>query len=192
MKTKKLKIILASASPRRKELLEREGISFTIDASSIDEVLNPHLPIKARLEALAIEKGASIHDRHPDDVVISADTTVYHNGEIIGKPKDEEDAKNILMSLSNDTHIVYTAVSIWIANQKHFSWVEETFVTFKDITKMIPEYLESGEWQGKAGAYGIQGKADIFVEKVEGDIDSVIGLPVTKIVSFLKEEDVID
>ena len=192
MKTKKLKIILASASPRRKELLEREGINFTIDASSIDEVLNPHLPIKARLEALAIEKGAPIHDRHPDDVVISADTTVYHNGEIIGKPKDEEDAKNILLSLSNDTHIVYTAVSIWIANQKHFSWVEETIVTFKDITKMIPEYLESGEWQGKAGAYGIQGKADMFVEKVEGDIDSVIGLPVTKIVSFLKEEDVID
>lgn len=192
MKTKKLKIILASASPRRKELLEREGINFTIDASSIDEVLNPHLSIKARLEALAIEKGAPIHDRHPDDVVISADTTVYHNGEIIGKPKDEEDAKNILLSLSNDTHIVYTAVSIWIANQKHFSWVEETFVTFKDITKMIPEYLESGEWQGKAGAYGIQGKADMFVEKVEGDIDSVIGLPVTKIVSFLKEEDVID
>ena len=165
MKTKKLKIILASASPRRKELLERESINFTIDASSIDEVLNPHLPIKARLEALAIEKGAPIHDRHPDDVVISADTTVYHNGEIIGKPKDEEDAKNILLSLSNDTHIVYTAVSIWIANQKHFSWVEETFVTFKDITKMIPEYLESGEWQGKAGAYGIQGKADMFVER---------------------------
>lgn len=192
MKTKKLKIILASASPRRKELLEREGINFTIDASSIDEVLNPHLPIKARLEALAIEKGAPIHDRHPDDVVISADTTVYHNGEIIGKPKDEEDARNILLSLSNDEHIVYTAVSIWIANQKHFSWVEETHVTFKDITNMISEYLESGEWQGKAGAYGIQGKADMFVEKVEGDIDSVIGLPVTKIVSFLKEEDVID
>ena len=188
MKTKKLKIILASASPRRKELLEREGISFTIDASSIDEVLNPHLPIKARLEALAIEKGAPIHDRHPDDVVISADTTVYHNGEIIGKPKDEEDAKNILMSLSNDTHIVYTAVSIWIANQKHFAWVEETFVTFKDITKMIPEYLESGEWQGKAGAYGIQEWIGyVAVTRIEGSYFNVMGLPIQKLYSELKK-----
>lgn len=185
------KIILASTSPRRKELLEREGIDFTVDASSIDEVLNENLPIKARLEALAIEKGAPIHDRYPNDVVISADTTVYHNNQIIGKPKNEEDAKKILLSLSNDTHIVYTAVSIWISNIKHISWVEETYVTFKDITKMIPEYLASKEWQGKAGAYGIQGKADIFVKNVEGDIDSVIGLPVTKIVTILKQENVI-
>ena len=111
------KIILASTSPRRKELLEREGIDFTVDASSIDEVLNENLPIKARLEALAIEKGAPIHDRYPNDVVISADTTVYHNHQIIGKPKDEEDAKHILLSLSNDTHVVYTAVSIWIADK---------------------------------------------------------------------------
>ena len=94
------KIILASSSPRRKELLKREGIDFMVDASCIDEVLDESLPLKSRLMKLSYDKGEPIHKKYPKDIVISADTTVFHNDEIIGKASDKEEARRILLSLS--------------------------------------------------------------------------------------------
>lgn len=108
-----MKIILASTSPRRKELLEREGIDFIIDASSITEYLDSSLEIEERLKKLAYDKGVSIHEKYSDDVVISADTTIYHNGKIIGKAHSAHEAREILESLSSDTHSVFTSVAVF-------------------------------------------------------------------------------
>ena len=177
-------IILASASPRRKELMEREGIDFKIDALSIDEVLDDSLALEDRLKELSRSKAYPVHLKHPDDIVIGADTIVYHDEKIIGKPVDKEDAYRILKSLSDDHHTVYTAVSIYNRNEL-IQFVDHTDVYFKDITYMIDDYLKSDEWKDKAGAYAIQDDASLFVDHIEGDIDTVIGLPVKKLVDVL-------
>ena len=152
-----MKIILASTSPRRKELLEREGIDFIIDASSITEYF----------------------------VVISADTTIYHNGKIIGKAHSAHEAREILESLSSDTHSVFTSVAVFYKDQVCI-FVDETKVTFKNINDMIDDYLSIDEWKGKAGAYAIQGVAGKFIEEVQGDIDNVIGLPVKHVIEVIE------
>lgn len=184
------KIILASNSPRRKELLEKAGIPFVVEASNIDEVLDPSLSVEERLKKLALSKGLPIHQKHPDDVVISADTTVYHNHQIIGKAHSREEAKAILTSLSDDTQIVYTAVAIFFPDET-VNFIDSAKVVFKDITDMIDDYLDTGEWVNKAGAYAIQMKAQAFIKEVDGDVDTVIGLPVTKVKSILKEHGVL-
>lgn len=180
-----MKIILASTSPRRKELLEREGIDFIIDASSITEYLDYSLEIEERLKKLAYDKGISIHEKHPEDIVISADTTIYHNDQIIGKAYSMDEARKILDSLSDDTHSVYTSVAVFYKDQVT-TFVDETKVTFKDISDMIDDYLSIDEWKGKAGAYAIQGVAGKFVEEVQGDIDNVIGLPVKHVIEVIE------
>ena len=180
-----MKVILASTSPRRKELLEREGIDFIIDASSITEYLDSSLEIEERLKKLAYDKGISIHEKYPDDVVISADTTIYHNGKIIGKAHSAHEAREILKSLSNDTHSVFTSVAVFYKDQV-CTFVDETKVTFKNISDMIDDYLSIDEWKGKAGAYAIQGVAGKFIEEVQGDIDNVIGLPVKHVIEVIE------
>lgn len=181
------KIILASLSPRRKELLEREGIDFAVDASSIEENMDLSLDIEDRLMKLASDKAFPIHLKYPDDIVIGADTIVYHDGKIIGKAKDENEAREILMELSGQMHYVYTAVAIYDKDGSE-TFIDHTKVYFKDISTMIDNYIASNDWIGKAGAYGIQSKADIFVDHIEGDIDTVIGLPVKKVVKKIKEK----
>lgn len=180
------KIILASSSPRRKELLEREGIDFIVDASSIEEKMNETLPIKERLCQLAKDKAEPIHHKYPHDIVIGADTIVYYNNCIIGKAKDRKEAREILLKLSCHEHTVYTAVAIY-HGEKLYTFCDETKVYFKDISSMIEDYLDSNDWMGKAGAYGIQGKADIFVDHIVGDKDTVIGLPARHVKTILDE-----
>ncbi|MCD7892718.1 MAG: Maf family protein [Erysipelotrichaceae bacterium] len=178
-------IILASSSPRRKELLEKQGIAFIVDASSIDEVLNENLDIEDRIMQLAASKAYPIHQKYPHDIIISADTIVYHNQQIIGKPKDIDDAKQILLSLSNDYHRVYSAVAIYYGDELE-CFIDYTDVYFKDIQLYLDDYLATDEWKDKAGAYGIQGKAGIFVDHIVGDIETVIGLPTMKVIQSLK------
>ena len=180
-----MRIILASTSPRRKELLEREGIDFIIDASSITEYLDSSLEIEERLKKLAYDKGVSIHEKYPDDVVISADTTIYHNDQIIGKAYSVDEARKILNSLSDDTHSVFTSVAVFYKDQV-CTFVDETKVIFKDISDMIDDYLSIDEWKGKAGAYAIQGEARKFIKEVQGDIDNVIGLPVKHVIEVIE------
>lgn len=184
------KIILASSSPRRKELLERGGIDFIIDASFIDEHMDNSLPIDKRMMKLAADKAEPIHQKYPDDIVIGADTIVYFQDEIIGKADSEDKAREILTKLSSHHHSVYTGVAIYIADQL-YTFVEKTDVYFKDIIHLIDEYIASGEWKGKAGAYGIQGSADCFVDHINGDRDNVIGLPLKHVLEFLKEHHII-
>ena len=174
------KIILASASPRRKDLLTNAGIDFIVDASSIDEVLDESLDIEDRLMKLAADKAYPIHEKYPNDIVIGADTIVYYNQQIIGKAKDREDAKRILTMLSSHKHSVYTAVALYNKGEL-FTFIDKTDVYFKDILSMIDDYLALNEWQGKAGAYGIQDSANVFVDHIDGDLDNVIGLPVYKV-----------
>lgn len=182
---------MASLSPRRKELLERAGIDFIIDASSIDETMDETLPLEQRFIQLAIDKATPIHHQYPHDIVIGADTIVYYQNQIIGKAKDIDEAKRILSMLSNQKHSVYTAVCIYFQNDL-YTFVDKTDVYFKNIHSMIDDYLALNEWQGKAGAYGIQGSADVFVDHIDGDIDTVIGLPLNRVVEALKERHVIE
>lgn len=181
-------IILASSSPRRKELLEKAGIPFTVEPSNIEEVLDPSLSVEDRLKKLALAKGMPIHLKHPDDIVISADTTVYHDGQIIGKAKNREEAKKILLSLSDDTQTVYTAVAIFFPEET-VNFIDSTKVVFKKIDDMIDDYLDTGEWKNKAGAYAIQMKGQAFIKSVDGDVDTVIGLPVKRVERILEEHD---
>ncbi len=185
------KIILASSSPRRKELLEKAGIDFIIDASSIEEVMNDSLPLTQRLINLAYDKGFPIHQKYQQDVVISADTIVYHEGDIIGKAENEDEARKTLLRLSQSTHVVYTSVCVF-RGEDVISFVDSTRVTFKDISTDIDDYITSLEWVGKAGAYGIQGAAECFVSSVEGDKDNVIGLPITHLKALLQLEGIIE
>lgn len=183
-------IILASSSPRRKELMNREGIDFIVDAASIEEVLDESLSVEERLKKLALDKGMPIHQKYPEDVVIAADTTVYHDHQIIGKAHSREEARAILMSLSHDSQIVYTSVAIFLP-QETINFIDSTKVVFKDITDLVDDYLDTNEWVGKAGAYAIQGKGDCLIDHVEGDIDTVIGLPIKKIKTILQEKHVL-
>lgn len=183
------RLVLASSSPRRKELLEKAGFSFIVDASSIEEVMDEALPVKERLQALASMKAFPIHQKYPDDVVMGADTVVYFQNHIIGKAHNEQEARRILMQLSSSQHIVYTAVAIYYKNEL-YTFIDETKVQFKNIENMIDDYIASLDWVGKAGAYGIQGRADQFVEKIIGDKDNVIGLPIKKVICFMEEHDI--
>ena len=179
-------IILASSSPRRKELLEREGIDFIIDASYIDEVIDETLSLEDKLIKLAYDKGLDIHNKYYDDIVISADTTVYCDQEIIGKPKDKEDAKRILTKLSNNTQVVYTSVALFYKDEV-ITFLESTDIVFKDITSLLEDYLNTNEWQDKAGGYAIQGYGKNFVESINGDFDNVVGLPVKRVITAIEE-----
>ncbi|MFQ8706843.1 MAG: Maf family protein [Thomasclavelia sp.] len=180
------KIILASSSPRRKELLELHKIDFIIDFQTIDEVLDENLALPLRLEKLAYQKALPISLKYPQDIVIGADTMVCLNEQMLGKPKNRQEAFNMLKMLSNQIQIVYSAIAI-IDNGKVSTFHDGTKVTFKRLTEqMINDYLDTDEWKGKAGAYAIQGLGKCLVAKVEGDMETVIGLPVDIIKSYLK------
>ena len=131
-----------------------------------------------------------LYTSYPDDIVIGADTVVYFQNQIIGKAKDENEAKYILNLLSHQMHSVYTSVAIYFQDEL-MTFIDRTDVYFKDISHLIDSYIASGEWEGKAGAYGIQGTADCFVDHVNGDIDNVIGLPLQRVMNIFKEKDVL-
>ena len=160
-------------------------------APLIDEVLDDTLPIAKRIEKLAIDKATAIYQEYPQDVIIAGDTVVCLGDNIIGKPRDEQHAREILSQLSGTKHSVYTGVAIYIQGEC-ISFVDKTDVYFYKLTlDMIDNYIDSKEWMGKAGAYAIQGEARCFVEKIDGSIDTVIGLPVDKVIDCLKEKGVI-
>jgi septum formation protein len=182
------KIILASSSPRRKQLLEQIGFAFDVIPSDVDEdnVIHPD-PLK-NIEALALHKALDVAKKVQEGIIIAADTQILINGEAIGKPADRADALNMLSMMSGNTHKVITGVAILDANtgQKE-TWVETTLVTFCELSlDEINAYLDSGEYEGKAGAYGIQGRAAVFVEKIDGCYFNVVGLPLSKLMQKLR------
>ena len=170
------RLVLASSSPRRKELLELHKFDFIIDFQEIEEVLDESLALPLRLEKLAYQKAAPIALKYPSDIVIGADTMVCLENQMLGKAADRQAAYEMLKLLSDQTQTVYSAVAI-IDNGK--------VSTYHDGTKEINAYLDLNEWPGKAGAYAIQGEGKALVAKVEGNLETVIGMPVWIIEEYL-------
>lgn len=181
-------MILASASPRRKEILENFGFSFKTIVKNIDETSDKTRAEEKILE-IAEKKARAVAKDFPDENVVGADTVVVVDGKILGKPKDEKEASAMLKSLSGRSHEVITAFSFINLNKNiSYSECEVTKVYFKNLTDSeINWYINTKEPMDKAGAYGIQGKGAFFVEKIEGDFFSVMGFPLGRFVRFLNK-----
>ncbi|PEP62854.1 MULTISPECIES: Maf family protein [Bacillus] len=183
------KLILASGSPRRKELLELAGVPFEIVVSEIEETIGAYSSPADIVMSLALQKASAVVENHEDSVVLGADTIVTYESRILGKPKDEAEAKEILQLLSGKTHEVYTGVAL-ISKEKTVTFYERTEVTFWELTEEeIDAYIATKEPLDKAGSYGIQGKGSIFVQHIQGDYYSVVGLPIARLVRELKQFD---
>ena len=196
-----VRIVLASGSPRRRDLLAREGIPFTIRVSDVDETLEPDLlahPEEAAKKLAERKAGVVVQELLDEGAqgtiaVIGADTIVVHDGVIFGKP---ENSRRMLSTLSGDTHEVITGVSVWLVNVSEDGNVSLGFRTLAETSRvrfkklalgLIESYVATGEPMDKAGAYGIQSVADVFVDEVSGDFDTVVGLPVKRIVAEFSE-----
>ena len=183
------KLILASGSPRRKELLELADISFEIVVSEIEETIGAYSSPADIVMSLALQKASAVVEHHEDSVVLGADTIVTYESRILGKPKDEAEAKEILQLLSGKTHEVYTGVAL-VSKEKTITFYERTEVMFWELTEEeIDAYIGTKEPLDKAGSYGIQGKGSIFVQHIQGDYYSVVGLPIARLVRELKQFD---
>lgn len=186
-----MKYILASASPRRKELLSRTGIEYTVIPSDVEEKITKTEPCEVVME-LALLKASDVFDKHADDdtMVIGSDTIVVYKDEILGKPEDDDDARDMLSMLSDRTHQVYTGialVSMENGDKKIKTFYECTDVTFYPITREdIDKYVASGDPLDKAGSYGIQTDFAIHIKEIHGDYNNVVGLPIGRLYQELK------
>lgn len=178
-----MNIILASQSPRRRELLGLFGFPFAVKVADIDETMGTGTP-QEEVAQVSRRKAEAI-ERSPEDVVIAADTIVVCCDYILGKPCDEQDAFDMLSMLSGRMHQVMTGVTV-LYGEKSYTCTEVTDVFFRNLTKQeIHRYIQSGEPMDKAGAYGIQGGAALFVQKILGDYFNVVGLPVCRLAQIL-------
>ena len=184
----KPKIILASASPRRKAILSQIGMEFSTEISHINEDFDIELPPEAFCEHWAREKAKCISLKRPNRYIIGADTIVYHDGKILGKPFDYNDGVSMLRSLSGKTHEVLTGISIINKElDQDFTFHETTYVSVQNLDNdMIHKYLKTYNPLDKAGSYGIQDGFSIHIEKIEGCFYNVMGFPVSKFYKFLK------
>lgn len=180
------RLILASSSPRRKELLENLHLAFEISSSDADESFGEELSPSEAVMELAARKSGAVSKKFPDSFIIGADTVVVYEGLILGKPGDRKEASEMLRILSGNTHTVYTGVSI-ITPEKEARFYEKTDVTFWELSdEEIDTYIKSGEPFDKAGGYGIQGFGSMLVRQIEGDYYTVVGLPVSRLVRELR------
>lgn len=180
------RVVLASQSPRRRELLALIGIPHEVRPADLDESLRPGEQPPEHAERLAREKALAVAAAHPDAVVIGADTIVVLDGEILGKPGDPAEAGRTLRRLAGRTHTVHTAVAV-ARNGRIESGVESVEVTFRPLTdERIAAYVATGEPMDKAGAYGIQGYGAVLVARVHGDYFAVMGLALGRLVGLLE------
>lgn len=181
-----MNLVLASASPRRQELLGHFGHDITIDPSAAPETPPPGADAEAAVKALSAAKALDVASRHPGEIVIGADTVVELGGAILGKPQSREDAFFMLRSLSGQEHRVYTAVTL-ARDGESVTEAEMTRVRFRPLSdREIWSYIDTGEPMDKAGAYGYQGLAGLFVEQIEGDYFNVVGLPLCRLGKMLE------
>jgi septum formation protein len=179
------RLVLASASPRRRELLGQLGLSFEVSAADIDETPHPGEPAQAYVLRLAREKARAVATRHPGAWVLAADTTVALGDELMGKPRDAAEAREMLGRLSGRTHEVHTGVALAGPSGEH-STVVRTRVTFRPLSPgEIAWYAGTGEPLDKAGSYAVQGKGGFLVAAVEGSPTNVIGLPLGETLELL-------
>ncbi len=179
-------LILASGSPRRKELLDLTGRAYRCIPSEAEEGVPEGTEPQDVPELLAVKKAEAVLASHPDDIVIGADTLVELDGQILGKPSTPPEAVEMLRRLSGNTHMVYTGVAILsAARREHFTTV--TKVEFYSLTEEeIQDYVATGEPMDKAGGYGIQGKGALLVKRIHGDFYTVMGLPIGEVERHLR------
>ncbi len=181
------RFICASASPRRREILSSCGYDFEVIPSDADESIEGSLTPAETVTELSKRKALSVSEKHPDAVVFGCDTIVVLGGTILGKPRDEADAKNMLRLLSGKTHAVLTGVTI-TDGTKTVTFYENSEVTFYDLSdETIASYVASREPMDKAGSYGIQGLGCILVKGISGDYFSIVGLPIARTARVLRE-----
>ncbi len=181
------RLILASSSPRRQELLEQVGIEFSVRVADVDEseiVTND--PVE-KVQQLAVLKSEHVPFMHDQEVILAADTVVVHANKIFGKPKNKQEARQMIESLSGTTHDVYTGVAIR-SKHEQVVFAEKTVVEFWPLDSVeIDWYIETNEPDDKAGAYAIQGLGARFVKQINGDYYNVVGLPVSRVVRELRK-----
>ena len=186
------KIILASASPRRRELLEKAGVVFEVRAGSGEEKITASEPEEIVKELSLCKANLAAGEMADGTIIIGADTIVYHDGRILGKPADQEDAVRTLTELQGNTHQVYTGVTVLRREQGEwlpFTFAERTDVTFYPVSEEeIRRYVKSKEPMDKAGSYGIQGSFGIYVKGICGDYSNVVGLPVARLLYEMKKQ----
>lgn len=187
-------LILASQSPRRRELLEKAGVRFTTFSVQVSEFLSENLNLDDAIMAIARQKAMAILDpvkvlNLPDILILSSDTMVVLGKDVLGKPTDQGQAFDFLRRLSGKTHEVKTSIYFFDTVTNHeISEIESAFVTFKELgDEEIWSYVKTGDPMDKAGAYGIQGAAKKFITKLEGEVSTVMGLPVSRVLRIIKE-----
>ena len=181
-----MQLILASQSPRRKELLGLFGLPFVIRVADIDETMNPEISAADEVARVSRTKAMAV-PREEDDVVVAADTIVVCGGQVLGKPKDEADAYRMLRLLSGRDHQVMTGMTV-LRGETALTVTEITDIHFRQLSdREILRYIATGEPMDKAGSYGIQGGAALFAEKMSGDYYNVMGLPVCRLGQLLKQ-----
>lgn len=183
-------LILASKSPRRRELLAQMGLTdFEIHPAVGEELAEPGLTPPELVQALALHKAREVAEKfaHPGDLVIGADTIVVLDDQVLGKPHDEAHALEMLTALSGREHHVYTGVAV-LQDGRELAQVEDTAVWFRDASQAeLNRYIATGEPMDKAGAYGIQGRGGLLVSRIEGDYTNVVGLPIVRLASMLAQ-----
>lgn len=182
-----MKIILASQSPRRQELLRQIGLSFQVVPSQVDEILTDEIPPAALAERLAIAKAREVAQRAPGALVLGADTVVVAEGEVLGKPEDGADALRMLRLLAGREHQVITGVAL-VQGARELVSSEVTTVHFLPVSdETLARYVATGEPMDKAGAYAIQGLAAVMISGINGDYFNVVGLPLARVVQMLSQ-----
>lgn len=182
------RLILASASPRRRDLLIQAGLTFDVLPANIDETRRPNEPATHYVQRLALEKAQAIAAHQPSAYVLGADTTVVLDNEILNKPKDLADAARMIRALANRSHQVHTGIAVATSTSSR-SHVETTTVFFSAIPEPdLAFYLSTGDSLDKAGAYGIQGYAARWIPRIEGDFFNVMGLPIAATIRLLAGE----
>lgn len=181
------KIILASGSPRRKELIETLKIPFSVIVSDIDENIDENANLVDEIEKLSYKKALAVFKDHKDAVVIGADTIVVHNNEVLGKPKTEENAIKMLNKIQGDWHEVITAVSIISVKQSETFSVVSRVHFYPMDDEEIKLYVNSKEPLDKAGAYAIQGEGSRYIKEIKGDYYSIMGLPISELYRRIKK-----
>ena len=184
----KRKLILASASPRRKELLKLCNIPFDVKVADIEEVLDQTLPLGMAIEEIASQKANAVFEYNKEALVLGADTIVAIDNEVLGKPKDKDDARRMIKLLSGKTHKVITGVCFKSLDEEHvFHTVSD--VSFKEMNdKEIESYISTDEPYDKAGAYALQGVASIYINSIKGDYYTIVGLPINSVYEYLLDK----
>jgi len=189
------KIVLASSSPRRQTILQKAGFAFRTFSVEISENISENMSLDDALMALSRRKAEAVYQTYGEDIsdhaiLLAADTIVEFEGNILGKPKDQAEAKCFLSKMAGNMHLVKTAFCLWnLKLGEQICDIETSVVYFKPLdTKFLQAYINSEEPYDKAGAYGIQGKGKGFVEKYEGSLNNIIGLPIEKIQTILNKK----